>query len=106
MRTAQLHAYDIAATLDNAATEGQLVTYASRTEIRAQVGYLAQQVLGAISALANVHGAGSFAESNRMQQYWRDANTAARHAALQPVVGYEVYGKSLLGIEERISPAV
>ncbi|MBV8177351.1 MAG: oxidoreductase [Mycobacterium sp.] len=106
LRTAQLHAYDIAATLDNAATEGQLVTYASRAEIRAQVGYLAQQVLGAISALANVHGAGSFAESNRMQQYWRDANTAARHAALQPVVGYEVYGKSLLGIEERISPAV
>jgi 3-hydroxy-9,10-secoandrosta-1,3,5(10)-triene-9,17-dione monooxygenase len=42
----------------------------------------------------------------RMQQYWRDANTAARHAGLQPVVGYEVYGKSLLGIEDRISPAV
>jgi alkylation response protein AidB-like acyl-CoA dehydrogenase len=31
------------------------------------------------------------------------ANTAARHAGLQPIVGYEVYGKSLLGIEERIS---
>ena len=106
LRTAQLHAYDIAATLDDAGTEGQLVTYASRAEIRAQVGYLAQQVLHAISALVNVHGSGSFAESSRMQQYWRDANTAARHAALQPVVGYEVYGKSLLGIEERISPAV
>jgi 3-hydroxy-9,10-secoandrosta-1,3,5(10)-triene-9,17-dione monooxygenase len=106
LRTARLHAYDIAATLDGAATEGQLVTYAARAEIRAQVGYVAQQVLHAISALVNVHGAGSFAESNRMQQYWRDANTAARHAALQPVVGYEVYGKSLLGIEERISAAV
>jgi 3-hydroxy-9,10-secoandrosta-1,3,5(10)-triene-9,17-dione monooxygenase len=106
LRTARLHAYDIAATLDDAAAEGQLVTYAARAEIRAQVGYAAQQVLQAISALVNVHGAGSFAESSRMQQYWRDANTAARHAALQPVVGYEVYGKSLLGIEERISPAV
>jgi 3-hydroxy-9,10-secoandrosta-1,3,5(10)-triene-9,17-dione monooxygenase len=106
LRTARLHAYDIAATLDDAATEGQLVTYAARAEIRAQVGYVAQQVLHAISTLVNVHGAGSFAESNRLQQYWRDANTAARHAALQPVVGYEVWGKSLLGIEERISPAV
>jgi 3-hydroxy-9,10-secoandrosta-1,3,5(10)-triene-9,17-dione monooxygenase len=106
LRTARLHAYDIAATLDDAAAKGQLVTYASRAEIRAQVGYLAQQVLHAIATLVNVHGAGSFAESNRMQQYWRDANTAARHAALQPAVGYEVYGKSLLGIEERISPAV
>jgi 3-hydroxy-9,10-secoandrosta-1,3,5(10)-triene-9,17-dione monooxygenase len=106
LRTAQLHAYDIAATLDDAAAKGQLVTYALRAEMRAQAGYLAHQVLNAISILVNVHGAGSFAESNRMQQYWRDANTAARHAGLQPVVGYEVYGKSLLGIEERISPAV
>jgi 3-hydroxy-9,10-secoandrosta-1,3,5(10)-triene-9,17-dione monooxygenase len=106
LRTAQLHAYDIAATLDDAAAAGQLVTYAARAETRARVGYLAQQVLDAISVLVNVHGAGSFAESNRLQQYWRDANTAARHAGLQPVVGYEVYGKSLLGIEERISPMV
>ena len=106
LRTAQLHAYDIAGALDNAATESRLVTYASRAQIQAQVGYVAQRVLDAISALINVHGAGSFAESSRMQQYWRDANTAARHAALQPIVGYEVYGKSLLGIQERISSAV
>jgi 3-hydroxy-9,10-secoandrosta-1,3,5(10)-triene-9,17-dione monooxygenase len=106
LRTARLHAYDIAAALDEAASQGQPVTYPSRAQIWAQLGYAAQQVLDAISVLVNVHGAGSFAESNRMQQYWRDANTAARHADLQPVVGYEVYGKSLLGIQERISPAV
>jgi 3-hydroxy-9,10-secoandrosta-1,3,5(10)-triene-9,17-dione monooxygenase len=106
LHTARLHAYDIAATLDHAATAGELVTYAARAETRARAGYLAQQVIDAISILVNVHGSGSFAESNRLQQYWRDANTAARHAGLQPVVGYEVYGKSLLGIEERISPMV
>jgi len=53
-----------------------------------------------------VHGAGSFAEKNRMQQYRRDANTAARHPGLNAVVGREVYGKSLLAVEERISPMV
>jgi alkylation response protein AidB-like acyl-CoA dehydrogenase len=106
LRTAQLHAYDIAATLDAAAAAGELVTYVARAEVRARAGYLAQQVLDATSVFVNVHGAGSFAGSNRLQQYWRDANTAARHAGLQPVVGYEVYGKALLGIEERISPAV
>ncbi|OBH12930.1 acyl-CoA dehydrogenase family protein [Mycobacterium sp. E1747] len=106
LQTAQLHAYDIAATMDAAAAAGELVTYVVRAEVRARAGYLAQQVLDAISILVNVHGAGSFAESNRMQQYWRDANTAARHAGLQPIVGYEVYGKALLGIEDRISPFV
>jgi 3-hydroxy-9,10-secoandrosta-1,3,5(10)-triene-9,17-dione monooxygenase len=106
LRTAQLHAYDIADTLDDAARNGQQVSYEVRAEIRSRVGYLSQQALTAISTLINVHGAGSFAESSRMQQYWRDANTAARHAALQPVVGYEVYGKALLGVAERISPIV
>jgi 3-hydroxy-9,10-secoandrosta-1,3,5(10)-triene-9,17-dione monooxygenase len=106
LRTAQLHAYDITDTLDCAANTGQLVTYASRAQIRARLGYLAQQVLDAISTLINAHGAGSFATSSHIQRYWRDANTAARHAALQPVVGYEVYGKAMLGIAERISPTV
>jgi alkylation response protein AidB-like acyl-CoA dehydrogenase len=106
LRTARLHVYDVAAALDEAASQGQPVTYSARAQIRAQLGYAAQQVLDAISVLASVHGAGSFAESSRMQQYWRDANTAARHADLQPVVGHEVYGKSLLGIQERISTAV
>ena len=106
LRTAQLHAYDIADTLDDAARQGQRVAYDVRAEIRSRVGYLSQQVLAAISTLINVHGAGSFAESSRIQQYWRDANTAARHAALQPFVGYEVYGKALLGVAESITPLV
>lgn len=106
LHTARLHAYDIAATLDTAATDSQELTYAVRAEFRARAGYVAQQVLNAVSSLLNVHGAGSFAESSRMQQYWRDASIAARHATLQATVGYEVYGKSLLGVSERISPAV
>jgi 3-hydroxy-9,10-secoandrosta-1,3,5(10)-triene-9,17-dione monooxygenase len=106
LRTAHLHAYDIIDALDDATQNRQLLTYAMRAEIRARVGYLAQQVLEALSILINAHGAGSFAESSRIQQYWRDANTAARHAGIQPVVGYEIYGKALLGIAERISAIV
>lgn len=106
LRTASLHVYDMIDALDDAANKRQPVTYAGRAEIRARLGYVAQEVLGAISLLINVHGSSSFAESSAIQQYWRDANTAARHGALQPVVGYEVYGKTLLGITERISTVV
>jgi hypothetical protein len=45
-----------------------------------------QQALEAIHTLLNVHGAGNFAEKNRMQQYRRNANTAARHPGLNAVV--------------------
>jgi alkylation response protein AidB-like acyl-CoA dehydrogenase len=80
--------------------------YPLRAQARAQCGYAARQVIDAIHILMNVHGAGGFAESSPMQQYWRDANIAARHAALNSHVGYEIFGKALLGVPERISPLV
>jgi 3-hydroxy-9,10-secoandrosta-1,3,5(10)-triene-9,17-dione monooxygenase len=106
VKTAQLHIYDIADELDAAAILGEQVTYDVRAQARARAGYAAQQVLEAIQILANVHGAGGFAESSRMQQYWRDANTAARHGGLNAMIGYEIYGKALLGVEERIGRMV
>jgi len=105
LRAARLHAYDIADRLDAIATIGD-VDHETRARMKAQAGYAAQQVLQAIHELVNIHGAGSFAESSRMQQIWRDANTAARHAGLNAAVGYEVYGKALLNVQERITAMV
>jgi alkylation response protein AidB-like acyl-CoA dehydrogenase len=106
LRTAQLHGYSIADGLDSAAAGGYQPSYEFRAQARAQAGYATQQVLEAIQILLNVHGAGSFAESSRMQQYWRDANTAARHAGLNAFVGYEVFGKALLNVPEHITAMV
>jgi 3-hydroxy-9,10-secoandrosta-1,3,5(10)-triene-9,17-dione monooxygenase len=105
LRTARLHVYDIADHLD-AVAAGDEIDFETRALIKGQAGYAAQQVLDAINVLVNIHGAGSFAESSRMQQLWRDANTAARHAGLNAVLGCEVYGKALLDIDERISAMV
>lgn len=106
IRTARMHAYEMAAALDTAAARDLAVDYPGRSEIRARIGYAAQQVVDALTILVSVHGAGSFAESTVLQQYWRDANTLARHAGLQPTVGYEIYGKTLVGVDERISPTI
>lgn len=106
IETARLHAYSVADQLDNAAADDRQIDYDERAKARAQCGYAAQQLIDAINILVNVHGAGSFAESSPLQRYWRDANTAARHAGLYEAVGYEVFGKSMLGIDEQISPMV
>lgn len=106
LETARLHVYQTADELDGLAARGEQTDYPTRARVRATAGYAAQQVLDAINILLNVHGAASFAETSLMQQYWRDANTAARHAGLNSMVGYEVFGKALLGIDERISPMV
>ena len=105
LRTARLHIYEIVDRLDAIATVGD-VDVDARSRMKAQAGYAAQKVLEAIHDLVNIHGAGSFAESSRMQQIWRDANTAARHAGLNAVVGYEVYGKALLNVDERITAMI
>jgi Acyl-CoA dehydrogenase, C-terminal domain. len=60
----------------------------------------------AINTLVTAHGAGSFADVNPLQRIWRDSNVAARHAVVSPAVGFEVYGKALLGVEDKITPLV
>lgn len=106
LQTARLHVFEVADALDSGTIVGGDSGYERRAQARAQCGYAVQQVLDAIQILINVHGAASFADSSPMQQYWRDANIAARHAGLNANIGYEIFGKSLLGVSERISPLV
>ena len=60
----------------------------------------------AIQTLLSVHGAASFAEPGPPQKVWCDANTGGRRAGLDAAVGYEVLGKVLLDVPERISAMV
>ncbi|MFC9910908.1 acyl-CoA dehydrogenase family protein [Streptomyces sp. NPDC127197] len=103
LETARLHTYRAVDEVDRAASSGAPLDYAARAHVRARAGFAAQQVLEAIGTLLNVHGASSFADAGPLQRVWRDANVAARHAGLVPAVGLEVYGKSLLGVSERVS---
>ena len=59
LRTARLHA-SIADELDCCAATGQTVDCLARARMRAQSGYVTQQVIEAINLLVNVHGAESF----------------------------------------------
>jgi 3-hydroxy-9,10-secoandrosta-1,3,5(10)-triene-9,17-dione monooxygenase len=106
LQTARLHSYAMADEADAAADSGTPLSYDDRARIRATSGYVAQLVIEALQMLMNAHGAGSFADANPLQRHWRDANTAARHAGFNAMVGYEVFGKALLGNEERITPFV
>lgn len=48
-------------------------------------------------------GSGAFSETRDISRIWRDLNVGARHTANLPYVGYEILGKSLLGVEPNIS---
>jgi alkylation response protein AidB-like acyl-CoA dehydrogenase len=104
--TAHLHAYRAADDIDEAAARGTYPDYLTRARVRADTGWAVDHILKAINILLSAHGAGSFADSNPLQRIWRDSSVAARHAIVLPVVGYEVYGKALLGREDHITPLV
>ena len=104
--TAHLHAYRAAKDIDDAAANGSYPDLLTRARVRADTGLVAESITRAIDILVSAHGAGSFATACPLQRVWRDSNVAARHAVVLPQVGYEVYGKALLGVGEQITPLV
>jgi alkylation response protein AidB-like acyl-CoA dehydrogenase len=104
--TAHLHAYRAAADIDEAAARGVYPDFTTRARVRADTGWVVDHITSAINILLSAHGAGSFADANPLQRIWRDSSVAARHAVVLPVVGYEIYGKALLGREDHITPLV
>ncbi|WP_417521924.1 acyl-CoA dehydrogenase family protein [Marinobacter sp.] len=106
LHTAELLAFNAADEIDDSGERGEKMDYLSRARIRAVTGEVARNVTEAIDILVSAHGAGSFAEFNPMQRYWRDANAAARHAIVLPAVGKEVYGEALLGATRKVTNLV
>jgi 3-hydroxy-9,10-secoandrosta-1,3,5(10)-triene-9,17-dione monooxygenase len=104
--TAVLRAFRSADEIDAAAEQDQPLDYVTKARVRADTGLITTLITEAISVLLSAHGAGSFAEGNPMQRWWRDSNTAARHAVGLPAIGNEVYGKALLGVENTVTPLV
>ncbi|HZZ13236.1 MAG TPA: acyl-CoA dehydrogenase family protein [Paraburkholderia sp.] len=104
--TAHLRAYRSADEIDDAAQRNVQLDYVTKARVRADTGLITTLITDAINVLLSAHGAGSFAEGSPMQRWWRDSNTAARHAVGLPAIGNEVYGKALLGVENTVTPLV
>jgi len=104
--TAHLHAYRAADDVDDAAARGVYPDMLIRTRVRADTGYVVEKITQAIDKLMFAHGSAGFADVSPLQRIWRDAAVASRHAVVLPPIGYEVYGKALLGVENNVTPLV
>jgi alkylation response protein AidB-like acyl-CoA dehydrogenase len=109
LETAELFLGSLADQLQVEAEAGFYRPYAERIHVRAGVGWAVESVTHEIDTLLSAHGSGAFADVNAIQRFWRDQATAARHAHSLPSMGYEVYGKVLLGLVDEaraVLPAV
>ncbi len=89
--------------IDNAGLAQARLTPQQRAQSKGE-GSLAVELLNeAIEQLMFLAGSSAYADSNPIQRLYRDASFAMRHVANLPYVGYEIFGKSLLGVEPNIS---
>jgi alkylation response protein AidB-like acyl-CoA dehydrogenase len=104
--TAHFHAYRAADDIDQAAAAGVYPDMLTRARVRADTGYVVEKITAAIDKLLFAHGSAGFAEASPLQRIWRDAAVAARHAVALPPIGYELYGKALLGVKNNLTPLI
>ncbi len=89
-----------------AARENRAIDPATRARARSEFGFAIRLCQQAMQRLLDVTGAGAFADSNPIQRLWRDFETASRHGLVSPDMAREMYGRSLVGNEETITPLV
>jgi len=104
--TAHLHAYRAADDVDNAAVRGVYPDMLTRARVRSDSGYVVEKITQAIEKLMFAHGSAGFADTSPLQRIWRDAAVASRHAVILPPIGYELFGKALLGVENNVTPLI
>ncbi len=106
--TAALHAERAVAVVDGAAARGEHLDYLTRARVRGDTGWSIRKAREAIELAMSANGASGFADASPLQRFWRDSNTAGRHAVALPAVNQEIYGKALLGIpyEENVTPLI
>ena len=104
--TARLHSYRAADDVDGGIRAGAQLNAATRARIRMDVGVASKRAREAVDLLLNVGGARGFALSNPIQRIWRDLETATRHPMLSTDLGRELYARSMLSIDEPITPWV
>jgi len=106
IEVARLLTFDVADRIDRWGEEDDYPEPAERARIKANVGFIAESLQQAIDLLMAAHGSGSFADSNPLQRIWRDIHVGTSHAVVSPAIGYETYGKALLGDPTPITPMV
>ncbi|MFD8725133.1 hypothetical protein ACFV2H_46140 [Streptomyces sp. NPDC059629] len=79
--------------------EARQLTVAERARVRTDTAVAAIRSREAVDRLVSVSGASAFALASPLQRIRRGLGTASRHGVVNPGLGREIYGHSLLGID-------
>lgn len=90
--------------IDEAGALRQPMTHTQRAQSKGEAALGVALISQAVDQLMFLAGSSAFDERKPIERFYRDVVFAARHTANLPYVGYEIYGKSLLGVTPNIAP--
>jgi len=90
--------------LDDAARNRRITSYAERAQLKGQASLAIEMLAEATEKLMFLAGSSAFDERNDLQRYWRDFSVALRHPNIIPDIGFEIYGRAMLGVEPNLLP--
>ena len=99
IRVARLLLHASAADIQEAAELGQMMEFAKRARVRADVAYAVRQCLEAIEIVYMATGGSGISETNPMQRAWRDVHAVNMHGLMNLHMNQEMYGRIVLGLE-------
>ena len=101
--TAYLHVMRAVEDITTAMEQGVPLAEPVVSRVHGDTATAVSSAVDAIGILVRLHGSGAYAEASPLQRIWRNANVGSSHAMAQPHVNYEIYGKTLLGVEPNIT---
>jgi 3-hydroxy-9,10-secoandrosta-1,3,5(10)-triene-9,17-dione monooxygenase len=90
--------------LDAIGLSGEPFTDAAKAKHKAQCGQIVNLVHTAIESIMFLAGSSAFALDKPICRFWRDIHVGLRHITNIPMLGYEIYGRNRLGVQN-ISPS-
>jgi alkylation response protein AidB-like acyl-CoA dehydrogenase len=100
--TARLLIESATGTFDQLALRREQADAATRARLKGQAATIVKLLTRAVDSVMFGAGSSAFLLDNPLQRFWRDINVAARHAIYNPDIGYEVFGRALLGVDPNI----
>lgn len=90
---------------DGVGTSGERLTIDERVELRCHAAYAVELVRRSIDRMFAASGAHGVYDGSELQARYRDVNTACHHAIIDIDDTFEIYGRTLLGLDPE-SPLV
>ncbi len=104
LAAARVLLFDATATLDDVGLTGREFSHNERAKHKAVCAQVVELIHGAVESTMFLAGSSAFALDKPISRFWRDIHVGLRHVTNLPMLSYEIFGRSRLGVDNITPP--